>query len=359
MTVRARQTRTALATLTILTLLIPAATARAGVANGGIPNAPANPLAGIPWGTYTGNLDGIYPAYQQAQGRDKQLLGKIALRPLTFWFGNWDAESSVQGQIRAFLDNMTQGNPNVLAQFAVFRLSPWESEACTHLPNAAARAAYKRWIDQVALAIGGTRVALILQPDLPFALCLPHHHGSNIQLGLVRYAAKKLNSLPYATVYIDVGAGDWESASQAVWLLARAGINGVRGFSLNDTHFDSTANELLFGAKVVRLLARKGIRHKHFVVNTSTNGSPFLFYKYHGHGDPPACGTTSSKLCATLGIPPTAATADPRWNLPKTAQAIASKEADGYLWVGRPWLDNGSYPFDESRAIALAASSPF
>ena len=38
---------------------------------------------------------------------------------------------------------------------------------------------------------------------------------------------------------------------------------------------------------------------------------------------------------------------------------IAGRYADAYLWVGRPWLDNGAYPFDLGRALGLAASSPF
>jgi len=345
--------------LAIVALLIPASAADAGTANAGIPGTPSNPLAGLPWGTYTGTLDGIYPAYASAQGRDKELLAKIALRPLVFWFGDWDTESSVRARVSDYLNNVTGGRSDVLAQFAVFRLSPWEAQACTHIPNTAAQAAYKRWIDQVALAIGNTRVALILQPDLAFALCLPHHHGSATQLGLVRYAAQKFNSLPYTSVYIDAGAADWISSSKAVWLLTRAGVRYARGFSLNDTHLDSTERELRFGAAIIDRLGRRGIRNKHFVVNTSTNGSPFLFYKYHGHGDPPACGTTSSKYCATLGIPPTSDVANPRWHLSRQAANIASREADAYMWIGRPWLDHGSYPFDEARAMAMAASSAF
>lgn len=349
----------ALALIVILVLAL-APTARAGTANAGIPGAPAsNPLSGLPWGDYTGSLDGVYPAYQKAQGRDKTLLGKIALKPLTYWFGAWDSDNTVKRTIQTYLAYQTGGQSNVLAQFAVFRLNPWEQKACTNLPGAAARASYKRWIDHVAAAIGSTRVALILQPDLPFALCPPHHRGSNVQLGLVRYAARRFNSLPHTTVYIDVGAGDWESASQAVWLLKRAGERYTRGFSLNDTHFDSTGNELRFGAEVVRLLAHAGIPGKHFVINTAENGSPFLYYKYHGHGDPPACGTTSSKMCASLGIPPTTDVANPAWGLSSKARSIAASEADAYMWIGRPWLDNGSYPFDPARAEAMAASSPF
>jgi hypothetical protein len=40
-------------------------------------------------------------------------------------------------------------------------------------------------------------------------------------------------------------------------------------------------------------------------------------------------------------------------------RAIATRYADAYLWIGRPWLDYGSAPFDLSRALGLAASTRF
>jgi hypothetical protein len=301
----------------------------------------------------------VYPAYQHAHGQAKALLGKIALTPTVFWFGNWDKTRSVKAQVRDFLTNQTGGQSNMLAQIAAFRLTPWEGQACKKIPGRRVQNAYKRWIDQLAAGIGSSRVALILQPDLPDALCPPRHNGSSVYLGLVRYAAQKLNSLPYTTVYIDAGAADWISPQKAVWLLGRAGVQYGRGFSVNDTHLDSTSNELAYGANIIRLLNKKGITGKHFVVNTSTNGHPFLFYKRPGHGSPPACSPKRTSFCASLGIPPTTQTADPKWHLSAQANAIAAREADAYLWVGRPWLYRGAYPFLRVRALALAKSSPF
>jgi hypothetical protein len=40
-------------------------------------------------------------------------------------------------------------------------------------------------------------------------------------------------------------------------------------------------------------------------------------------------------------------------------RGLAATYADAYLWVGRPWLDYGSAPFDMRRALGLAASTPF
>jgi endoglucanase len=259
---------------------------------------------------------------------------------------------------KQYIDDSTGGNPNVLAQIAVFRVDPWEQGACGALPSASQQSSYRRWVDNFASGIGSSRVALILQPDLPFALCAPGH--SLTQLALVAYAARRFNALPHTSVYIDAGAADWVSVGQAAWLLENAGVRHARGFALNDTHYDSTGNELAFGAKVSRALGAAGIPGRHFVINTSQNGAPFLYYKYHGSlANAPPCATKQSQACPTLGIPPTSQVADPRWGLSPQNQAIARRLADGYLWVGRPWLDYGSYPFDLQRALGLARSTPF
>ncbi|MGO9974070.1 MAG: glycoside hydrolase family 6 protein [Solirubrobacteraceae bacterium] len=340
-------------------LALTAGPAAAGVANAGIPGAPAgDPLAGLPWSIYTGTLDGVYPAYQAARGRNRQLLAKIALVSSVHWFGAWDTDGTAGTVAHSFIEQSTDGNPDALTQIAVFRLDPWEQQACSALPDAAQQAGYRTWINNFAAGIGDSRVMLILQPDLPFALCAPGH--SLLALQMVAYAARVFDALPYTTVYIDAGAGDWESVSQAAWLLENAGVRYARGFALNDTHSDSTGNELAYGAQVSRALGAAHIPGRHFVINTAQNGAPYLFYEYPGdRADPSPCATRQSHMCLTLGIPPTTDTADPRWGLAPNRRAIAASLADAYVWVSRPWLDYGSYPFDLPRALAIAATTPF
>ncbi len=343
---------------TIAATLLAAAPAWAGAANGGLPGAwRSNPLAGMAWGTYSGTTDGVYPAYEAARGFNKTLLGRIALRPLAFWFGAWFDDGSARSAVHDYIANVTGGDPSVLTQVAVFRLDPWEQTACSQLPGRGARSSYRHWVDNFAAGIGSSRVALILQPDLPFALCSPNQRTV---LGLVAYAARRFTALPHTTVYIDAGAWQWTSPAAAASMLARAGVGSTRGFALNNTQYGSTADELVFGSNIAAALARYGIRHQHFIVNTSQNGAPFLYGQYHGnHDNPRVCANRTDRICATLGIPPTWRVTDPRWHLPARARAIAARYADAYLWVGRPWLDNGSAPFDLGRALGLARSTPF
>ena len=339
-------------------LAVVASTARAGTANAGLPGASrTNPLAGMTWGHYTGTADGVYPAYQSAHGANKALMAKIALRPAAYWFGSWFSDSSARAVAAQYVAQDTDGNPDELAQLAIFRLDPWEGAACSTTPSAAAQAGYRRWIDNFAAGIGSSRVALILQPDMPFALCAP----SSMPFTLVAYAAARFTSLPHTTVYIDAGAAYWPSPSQAASMLDRAGIRHVRGFAMNDTQYDSTSRELEWGAKIEGALAARGIAGKHFVVNTVENGAPFLAGQYH-HGNPDnprVCRNRFDRICATLGIPPTWQVTNRRFPLSAGDRRIAGRYADAYLWIGRPWLDNNSAPFDLGRALGLAASTPF
>lgn len=337
-------------------VLVPAA--GAGVANRGLPHASrSNPLAGMQWGVYRGPFyNSIYPEYQRARGRNRQLLGKIALRPLMFTFGDWFSDSDAKSVARDFVAQSTQGNPAVLSQATIFRLDPWEGAACPNGSwNAANQQSYKTWVDNFAAGIGTARIALIIQPDLPFAECA----HSPVPLQLVNYAARKFNALPHATVYVDGGARYFPPFTQAVSMIEQAGVRYVRGFSLNTSEYDTTSSELEYGARLVQALAKAGIPGKHFVLNTAENGAGFLNGDYPGDANHPrVCSSPHDRLCVTLGIPPTTQVASPRWHLSGADASLASRYVDAYVWAGRPWLgDSGQLEFQ--RALGLAASTPF
>lgn len=338
-----------------LSLLAPAA-AQAGTANAGIASlGNGDPLAGLNWGYYTGTLDDVYPAYQAANGEDKQLLAEVALRPEAYWFGDWNPNPT--GAARNFIKQVTQGNPNVLVQLTDFRLDPWEHGACGKVPSASDIRSYERWTDGFARGIGNARVALILQPDLPVQHCVP----SDAPKQEVAYAAARFSALPHTDVYIDVGASDWLRPWPAARLLLGAGIRHARGFALDATHYASTATQIVYGQQVVRLLARHGVHGVHFVIDTAENGEGFTHQSWHGSywANAAPCRSRSSRHCVTFGIPPTWDVGNPAWNLGPKLDAIADKLVDGYLWFGRPWLYGQKGPFDESRVLQMARTTPF
>ncbi len=346
------------AAIACLAIALLPTSALAGTANRGLPGGSGNPLAGLPWGVYTGSDDNsVYPFYEQATGRAKRLLAKIALQPLVFSFGAWYPDSQAKQIAQQFIAAVTGGDPRVLTQIAIFRMDPWEGQACPGgYWGGADQASYRHWVDNFAAGIGSSRVALVLQPDMPFAVCAPSH----VPFDLISYAARRFSSLPHTTVYLDAGAHYWPSFAQAVSMLEQAGIAGVRGFALNTTEYDGTGGELEYGARLVQALAAAGFPGKHFVINTAENGAPFLNGQYPGNvGNPRVCHNRNDRICATLGIPPTTDVANRRWGLSGSDRSLAARYADAYLWVGRPWLDYGSAPFDMRRALGLAASTPW
>lgn len=356
--------RTATATIAIAALLAVAAAwvspASAGVANAGLSGSRhRDPIAGMRWGNYSGPQDEVFPAYRAATGRDRRLLAKIALRPRVRWFGAWYSTSQIQQTVHDYIANATGGDPNVLAQLAVFRLVPWEQAACRRLPTTAEQADYRQWIRALAAGIGSSRVAVILQPDLPFALCVPH--GAKLPLQLVADASRGLGALPHTTVYIDAGAADWPTVGEAVAMLRSAGIAHARGFALNATHYDGTGREIAFGARVARALAAAHLPGRHFVINTASNGKPFTYQQYRGpdFNNAAVCQTPAATRCVSLGIPPTWQVSSRRWRLTARDRGLAARYVDAYLWYGRPWLDDQADPFDLSRSLSLAATAPF
>ncbi|QIG42128.1 glycoside hydrolase family 6 protein [Nocardioides anomalus] len=320
-----------------------------------------NPLAGRTWGVYKGAGDQAWTPYLTARGKKKTLLAKIALAPKAKWYGQWIPAGKIAGVVRSHIANAQAGDPEALVQMTVFRLKPWEGDACKRLPTRKEQKDYTRWIDGFAAGIGTAHVALVLQPDGPFALCAPG--GSQLPSQLVGYASHVFSALPNVSVYIDAGASDWlrDDPAKALQILLPAGIDTARGFALNSTHYASTSAEVAFGTSVVQALAAAGYPDKHFVVNTAANGAPFNGYDYKGpnYDNAETCKVRGQAACVTLGIPPTYDVANPAWGLSPTDAANAAAYADGYLWIGRPWLYMQADPFDLKRALAVAKTSPY
>ena len=309
-----------------------------------------NPLAGGPWGVYSVKTDDVYGPYLKATGANKALLGKIALRPRVRWFGEWIPTNQVAAKIRNYITVSQHGNPNTLVQLATFRLWPNGGEPARNKPlTAAQQNDYRAWYRAVAAAIGTSRVAVVLEPDLAMAL---KGWSPATRLALTRYAAQTLSKLPRTSTYIDASDADWLKADAAASMLGSAGVAWTRGFALGATHYWSTAAQTTFAQSVSAKLAAKGITDKHAVIDTADNGKPFTWSQYyakHPKGDfdnAETCRSTTDTLCDTLGHPPTWVTTDPA-------------HVDGYLWFGRPWLTRQASPFDLARALQVARTTAY
>lgn len=321
---------------------------------------PGNPLV-RGWGVYQGLAEQAWLPYVVASPDQKNLLDKIVQRPKATWFGHWQPDSDIEDRVRKYIALTTGGDPEVLVQTSIFRMVPWERDACKRLPSAAEQASYKRWIDGFVAGVGDAHMAVIMQPDGPFVLCVPGN--SKVPANLIKYGVQKLSALPNTSVYIDGGAADWnrDDPKRALEMLIPMGIRYARGFALNSTHYDSTERQVRYSAKVSKALAARGMPGKYGVINTASNGRPFKGYKYNGPNfdNARACTSVQDKRCVTLGIPPTVDVGAPGWGLDSHTRKLAEQYVDAYMWFGRPWLYNQASPFDMNRALTLARTTPY
>ena len=334
--------------------------AQAGTANGGLPGAGPNPIAHVAWAAPRN--DGPWSAYESATGANRTLLGRLAAQPRAAWLGWSIPPSQVRAEAAQTVALAQNGNPNVLTEFATDELYPWAAMQPNGFDQPTLNASYnvradETWYRNMAAGIGSARALVVVQIDLPFARRMKSTAPEQVNT----YASKVLSADPHTTVYIDSGTYTWLSPAQAATLLIGNGIRYARGFSLNDTGYESTTQEDVYGAQIVAALAKQGVKGKHFIVDTVENGQPYMprnVGRGKGLNDTPRCHAGVKTPCQRLGIPPTTNVAAPQWGLSATASKDARLYCDGYVWSGQPWdIDGG--PFLKKYALWLAANSKY
>jgi endoglucanase len=110
-----------------------------------------------------------------------------------------------------------------------------------------------------------------LEPDaLPQLDCLSSA-AQTTRLSLFSYAVDRLrSSAPNTWTYLDAGHDDWTPAGAMANRLKAAGIAHARGIALNVSNYQSTARNVSYAQAVNAALGSA----KHFVIDTSRNGSP-------------------------------------------------------------------------------------
>jgi len=168
---------------------------------------------------------------------------------------------------------------------------------------------------------------------------------------LLKYEIDQLSQLPHALLYVEGGTSDANSPRQVAQVLRASDARRIRGFFLNDTHFNWASKEIQFGNQVARLTG--GL---HFVIDTRGDGQgPIL--------NPHPVTQGIEQLCNPphrgLGPKPGASNGK--------AYGMYSTYLDGFVWVTTPgastaptcpgrsghWVPSGI--FDEGIAIDFAA----
>ena len=232
-----------------------------------------NPLAGVRF-----YVDRDSPSWHQWQGYERsgqhdkaELVWRIAREPKALWLGRF-TRPNFHVKVRRLVDAaIADGSVPI---FTVLRA---QSTGCgpNYMGGGPAEDARTRdWYENLARAIGSDRVVIAFEPDsLGTIDCLAPSRRDD-RLRVLGHGVDVLSKLPNATVYIEAGASDWESGERTAKLLRKVGVSKVRGFMLNVTHYDWTANNVQHGLEISRRLGGK-----HFIINTAENGRGGVHYK--------------------------------------------------------------------------------
>jgi endoglucanase len=287
------------------------------------PNSP-NPLLGLSF--YVDKKR--HPAWRQyrwyrRKGKKwgESMMLKVASQPKFQWFGRWTRPARVA--IRKHLKEAEEQQPGSVALVTVLR---HQGRRCGNGydgggPKEDART--RAWYRGLANGIGTRRVVIAFEPDsLGTIDCLARHRRF-ARMKLLRYGVDVLSQLPNATIYLEGGASDWEPAARTAWQLRYIGIHKVRGFMLNVTHYDWTADNIRHGLELSGLTGGKP-----FIISTAFNGRGPVHYRKRVAGERRRINVWCHPLKRGLGPPPSTTTAHPK--------------VDAYMWIGRPGYSGGS-----------------
>ncbi|MEI6480282.1 MAG: glycoside hydrolase family 6 protein [bacterium] len=265
----------------------------------------------------------------RAQNRESDafIMDKIALTPTAAWFGDWN--SDVKNDVNSYVSKATSANATpVLVAYNI------PGRDCGNYSSGGSNssASYKAWIKSFASGIGNRKAIVILEPDaLPLLNCLSKSNQADRQ-SLLKYAVGILKANSQTSVYIDAGHPNWISASDMANSLKKSGVANADGFSLNVSNFMTTVENINYGKSISAL-----INNKHFVIDTSRNGSG-------------SNGEWCNPLGRSLGSKPTTTT--------------GNSLVDAFLWIKAPGESDGlcnggpsAGVFWESYALDLARNA--
>ncbi len=175
---------------------------------------------------------------------DANLIREMIETPQAVWFTG-GTPKSVQQDVKNTVQRAAgKGTVPVLVAYNV----PGRDCSQYSAGGAATGDAYKAWIDGFAAGLGNQKAVIILEPDglalLPADCGQPDTYG---RVGLINYAAHALLRDPNASIYLDAGHSAWHNVADMASRLVAGGVLDVRGFFLNVSNYQYTANGIQYG----------------------------------------------------------------------------------------------------------------
>lgn len=217
----------------------------------------SNPFVGRELFVWSGSAAGAAAA--EADGSDAAVLADLAETPTAVWL---TPEAHGPETIGAFVDDVLADAGDRAVVLVVYGITDRD---CVGEESAGGLdpAPYAAWIMAIRAALTGT-VAVVLEPD---ALATIEECADPAErYTLLQDAAGLLRDR--ATVYLDAGHSAWVAPEVMAERLVRAGVEDVRGFSVNVANFQSDADELAYAERI-----REEIPDARYVVDSGRNGA--------------------------------------------------------------------------------------
>ncbi|WP_063733873.1 glycoside hydrolase family 6 protein [Streptomyces sp. RTd22] len=253
------------------------------------------------------------------KSRDAELIRRIAQQPVAEWLG----PQPPRERVRSITESAARaGTIPVLVAYNI----PHRDCGGHSAGGAANGAAYRRWIEQVALGIGDRKAMVVLEPDAVAQVvdrCVPRR-VVRPRLALLRDAVAAFAALPRVRVYLDAGHAGWiKNPARLMVPLLKSGIEQADGFSLNVANFQRTGRTKRYGHRLSR-----AVGGAHFVIDTSRNGNGPLRRRGGARHGVRGVEAWCNPPGRALGEPPSTHTGD--------------RLVDAYLWIKRPGESDGT-----------------
>ncbi|MFJ3668533.1 glycoside hydrolase family 6 protein [Streptomyces sp. NPDC090106] len=246
---------------------------------------------------------------------DAALLERISTRPQAEWLVGPDPGPVVRARTMAAA---RAGRLAVLVAYYV------PHRDCGQFSSGGAPdgAAYRRWVDEFAAALGDRGGYVVVEPDAVAQIVAGCTRVvAEERYALLAYAVDRLTRRPRTHVYLDAGNSSWiPEPWRLVDGLTASGVAQADGFALNVSNFQTDAATSTYGDRLSRDLGGK-----HYVVDTSRNGNG----PYTGTvGADASVGSWCNPPGRALGRAPTTVT--------------GAAPIDAYLWIKRPGESDGT-----------------
>jgi len=204
------------------------------------------------------------------QRADAAHIAAMITTPQAVWFTG-GTPAQVQKAVRATVKRAAAKRAvPVLVAYNI----PYRDCAQFSAGGAVNTAAYRAWIDAFRAGIGDHPAVVILEPDGlgiipyyqplfgPMEWCQPTVDGAPApeadpahRFEQLNYAVDRLGGLPRTNVYLDGTHARWLGVGEAADRLIKGGVLRARGFFVNVSNFQSTAESEIYGRWVSACIA--------------------------------------------------------------------------------------------------------